>query len=196
MAATVHQSPQSAIEHDEGYLHYLARESRIALRWTMIICIIAIVALMVSPGFFFVAVIPAALLLVTYVLLLLANIVERRSDREAHAVLERIETAPEMADVVEDHAEDDQLHPTHAEIVKREAKVGLAIIGVALLVGLGAAAAVLPIRALVIGSFVFVAYVMFIALPVLLGLFNDDVEMESHRLNDEPQSAQARTTSD
>ena len=193
MNAPAEISPHTDLNAREGFLHYVAREGRVGLRWTMLICIIAIVALMVSPGFFFVAVIPAGLLLVAYVLLLLANLVERRSDRESHAALERSETAI-VDDVVEDHAEDDQLAPTHAEIVKRETKAALAIIGAALLIGLGVAAIFLSPKVLAIGAFVFFAYMLFIAMPVLLGWFNDDVEMESRRLENEPQSAQARTT--
>jgi uncharacterized membrane protein len=191
MNAPAEFAPQTDLNAREGFLHYVAREGRIALRWTMLICIVAIVVCMVSPGFFFVAVIPAGVLLLAYVLLLLANLVERRSDRESHAALEQSETAG-VADVVEDHTEDDQLAPDHAEIVKRETKVALAIIGGALLIGLGVAAIFLPARVLAIGAFVFFAYMLFIAMPVILGWFNDDVEMESRRLNDEPPPAQAR----
>lgn len=194
MAATVHQSSQSALGREEGFLHFLAREGRITLRWTMLVCVMAIVVCMVSPGFFFVAVIPAAVLLIAYVLLVLANIVERRSDHEAHAALERAETASGFSDVVEDHTEDDQLQPNQAEIVKRETRIGFIIVGVALLVGLAVATVFLPGRVIAIGAFVVFAYILFITLPVLLGWFNDDVDMESHRLNDEPQSAQARTS--
>lgn len=193
MNAPVEFAPQTDLNAREGFLHYIAREGRIVLRWTMLICIVAIVVCMVSPGFFFVAVIPAGVLLLAYMLLLLANLVERRSDRESHVALERSETAG-VNDVVEDHAEDDQLTPDHAEIVKRETKVALAIIGGTLLIGLGVAAIFLPIHVVAIGAFVFFAYVMLITLPVLLGWFNNDVDMETHRLADEPQSAQARTS--
>src|SRR6266850_4141136 len=111
MALTVpadHEHSTALEDHhqvrEEGYLHYLARESRTALRICIGLCIIGIVAIMVSPGFFFMAVIPAAVMILCVVLLVVANAIEKRSDRPAHEVLEHREVATEH-DVVDDMAE-------------------------------------------------------------------------------------------
>lgn len=177
---------------EEGFLHYIAREGRIALRWTIGVCLIAVVACMVSP-LWMAAVVPALIMLGAYILLLLANEVERRSDTAAHRQLERAETAI-AADVQEDHAEDDQLPPVDAAIVRRESKTGLLILAGVVVMAVLIAGLLVPWKALAIGAFVVFAYILFIAAPFWLGLFNDDIEIESHRLEDLPEPASVKTT--
>lgn len=193
MASPLEYSPQKKLGREEGFLHYVAREGRWILRWTMVVCIIAIVLCMVSPGFYFVAVIPALLLLVAYALLVFTNEVERRSDSEAHQALRNSETAI-VEDVIEDHTEDDQLPRATANLVKRETRIGLLIVGVVLLVALGMAMIFLPWQATALGAFVFFAYLLLIAAPFWLGWFNDDIEMESRRQANLPESAQVKVT--
>ena len=156
-------------------------------------CIVAIVLCMVSPGFYFVAVLPALLLLGSYAALVFTNEVERRSDKEAHRVLIDSETAA-TDDIMEDHAEDDQLARDTANLVKRETRVGLIIVGAVLLVALGLALIFLPWQATALGAFVLFAYLLFIAAPFWLGWFNDDIEMESRRAEGKPESAQVKVT--
>lgn len=186
-------SPLQYSAEKEGFLHYVAREGRWILRWTMVVCVIAIILCMVSPGFFFVAVVPALILLGSYAALVFTNEIERRSDTEAHRVLADSETAME-ADVVENHAEDHQLAPAQADLVKRETRIGLIIVGAVLLVAVGMALIFLPWQATALGAFVLFAYLLLIAAPLWLGWFNDDIEMENHRVENLPEPPQAKVT--
>jgi peptidoglycan/LPS O-acetylase OafA/YrhL len=181
--------------HEEGYLHYLAREGRWALRWCIGLCIIGIVVTMVSP-IWFVAFIPAGVMFLSVVLLVIANAVEKRSDVQAHDELERSETAT-VDDVMEDHAEDDQVGPVTEHIVKRESKTGVVILCVALLaallvaffaIGQGVFLRIFPILALVV-----FAYMILLMAPVWLGWFNQDIESEEHRLHNLPEPEQGVT---
>jgi Ca2+/Na+ antiporter len=186
------RSNQSALGREEGFLHYVAREGRVMLRWLIGVCIVAIVLCMVSPGFFFVAVAPALLLLIAYVALLVTNIVERRSDVQAHDYLERSETAL-AEDVIENHQDDHQLEPTDAELVKRESRTGIMIVISVLAAALLIAAILFDLKMFAIGALVIFAYMLFIAAPLWAGWFNDDIEITSKRMIDEPESARART---
>lgn len=178
LTVPVDQSPQASNQtqpvRDEGYLHFLAREGRTALRWCIGLCIIGIVATMVSP-LWFVAFIPAAVMFVCVILLVIANAVEKRSDVQAHNVLERRETAI-VEDVVDDHAEADQFKPMTAAVVKRESYWGVFILGTVVLAALFVAFWFLPMKLFAIGALVVFAYMLLLAAPVLLGAFNDDIE--------------------
>jgi membrane protein implicated in regulation of membrane protease activity len=193
MASPLQYSPTKKLERDEGFLHYVAREGRWILRWTMVVCVIAIVVCMVSPGFYFVAVVPALVLLAAYAALVFTNAVERRSDTEAHRVLVDSETAV-MDDVMENHAEDDQLAPAQADLVKRETRIGLLIVGAVLLIAVGLAMIYLPWQVTALGAFVLFAYMLLIAAPLWLGWFNDDIELESRRIENKPEPAQVKVT--
>lgn len=173
--------------HEEGFLHYLAREGRVALQWTIVLSLIATAAMMVTP-FWFLAFIPAGILLASYVLLTITNEVERRSDEEAHEVLERSETAV-VGDIEHDAAEDGKLHPRDARLVKRESKAGIAILAGIMVIALLFAAFKLPAQVVAIGAFVVFAYMLLIAAPFWLGWFNEDIEHESQRLDHEDQEA-------
>jgi membrane protein implicated in regulation of membrane protease activity len=182
----------SALNRDEGFLHYVAREGRVALRWVMGVCMALIVLFMVSPGFFFVAVLPAIVLLAAAILYYAASVVEARSDREAHEVVERHEVAV-VGDVVEDHTEDDQLAPQEAQLVKRESTIALIMIGCALTAAIIVAMFLLPWHVTLLGVFLLFAYIIFISAPFWLGWFNNDIEDESRRLEGKPQSARVKT---
>jgi hypothetical protein len=165
---------------EEGYLHYLAREGRWALRWCIGLCIVGIAITMITP-LWFVAFVPAGVMLLCGILLVIANYVEKRSDREAHDVLERNENAG-SSQVVEDHAEDDRLTPATQELVKRESKAGLLILFVAILAALLIAFIFLPTPVFAIGALVVFAYMLLLMAPVWLGWINEDIEHESERL--------------
>lgn len=185
---TTQRMTETEIREREGFLHYVAREGRWFLRWTMIASIIAIIVCMVSPGFFFVAVVPALVLLVAYVLLLLTNEVERRSDTAAHDMLEQAETAV-ASDVVENHAEDGQVHPKHAHIIRRESKTGIAIVAAIMVAALLIASVVLDLRVVAIGAFVVFAYMLLVAAPLWLGWIEDDIEVQGDRMSATEESA-------
>jgi hypothetical protein len=165
---------------EEGYLHYLAREGRWALRWCIGLCIVGIAITMITP-LWFVAFVPAGVMLLCGILLVIANFVEKRSDSEAHDVLERNESAG-SSQVVEDHAEDDRLTPATQELVKRESKAGLVILFVAILAALLIAFIFLPAPVFTIGALVVFAYMLLLMAPVWLGWINEDIEHESERL--------------
>jgi membrane protein implicated in regulation of membrane protease activity len=173
---------ESEVREREGFLHYVAREGRWFLRWTMVACVIAIVICMVSPGFYFVAVVPALVLLVAYVLLLLANEVERRSDVVAHEMLEQAETAV-ASDVVDDHADDAAIDADSAHLIKRESKTVVGIVLAIMIAALLIASLVLDFRLVAIGAFVVFAYMLLVAAPLWLGWIEDDIELEKQRLN-------------
>jgi Flp pilus assembly protein TadB len=175
LTRTTESSPR-----EEGYLHYLAREGRWALRWCIGLCIVGIAITMITP-LWFVAFVPAGVMLLCGILLVIANYVEKRSDREAHDVLERNENAG-SSQVVEDHAEDDRLTPATQELVKRESKAGLLILFVAILAALLIAFIFLPTPVFAIGALVVFAYMLLLMAPVWLGWINEDVEQETQRL--------------
>jgi Flp pilus assembly protein TadB len=175
LTRTTESSPR-----EEGYLHYLAREGRWALRWCIGLCIVGIAITMITP-LWFVAFVPAGVMLLCGILLVIANFVEKRSDSEAHDVLERKENAG-SSQVVEDHAEDDRLTPATQELVKRESKAGLVILFVAILAALLIAFIFLPTPVFAIGALVVFAYMLLLMAPVWLGWINEDVEQETQRL--------------
>lgn len=187
-----HTGETKRLGRQEGFLHYVAREGRTALRWLVGVCIVAIVLLMVSPGFFFLAAIPALLLLAAYVLLILTNEVERRSDSEAHDALARYETAV-VDEVVDDHTDDDQLEPVNAEIVKRESRTAIAIVVAVMITAVLVAGILFDWKVVAIGALVVFAYMLLVAAPLWAGWFNDDIEITSRRMKDLPDTATART---
>jgi 1,4-dihydroxy-2-naphthoate octaprenyltransferase len=187
-------APMTASEYpasrEEGFLHYMAREGRHILRWIIGASLVAIVICMVT--IWFAAIIPAIILMAAYVLMVIAREVERRSDAEADAVFESAEVA-HAGDVVEDHAEDDQLAPAQAELVYRESRTGFIIVLAVMAAAALIAFILFDLKVLAIGALVVFSYVMFIAAPLWLGWFNDDIEDETRRLEGFPQSARVKT---
>jgi len=183
---------QQQVPQEEGYLHFMAREGRTVLRWVGAISLVLTVATMVSP-MWMAAIIPAAIMIVSYVLLILTNEVERRSDVTAHDRLEQAETAMDR-DVIDDHAEDDQLSEVPTTIIKRESKMGFIVLACLLVVALIFAFIKLPWEVFAIGTFVVFCYMIFIMAPVWLGWFENDIDLEQHRLENKPEPAQVRTS--
>ncbi len=72
MEPTIHVTPGPAQVEHEGFLHYVAREGRVVLRWIIGISLVATLAVMVSP-LLFLAPIPALVLLVSYILFMLTR---------------------------------------------------------------------------------------------------------------------------
>jgi hypothetical protein len=188
--ATFITANEYSAKRDEGFLHYMAREGRHILRWIIGISLVAIVVCMVT--IWFAAIIPAIILMAAYVLMVIAREVERRSDAECDAKFEEA-TVAKTTDVVEDHAEDDQLAPAQAELVYRESKTGFIIVIAVMLAAALIAFILFDLKLLAIGALVLFAYMMLIAAPLWLGWFNDDIEDESRRLEGFPQSARVKT---
>src|SRR5690348_14048876 len=124
MEPTIHVTPGPVHLEHEGFLHYWAREGRVVLRWIIGISLIATLAVMVSP-LLFLAPIPALVLLASYILFILTGEVEKRADHAADQEFAARENAGE-AEVMEDAAEMQQVHPDTMRIVKREGVTGVA----------------------------------------------------------------------
>jgi hypothetical protein len=177
MEPTIHVQPGPIHLEQEGFLHYLAREGRVALRWVIGISLVATLAVMVSP-FLFLAPIPGLILVASYVLFILTREVERRSDRKAEAIIQQHDTAGESEEVMENAAEMHQLAPNTMRIVKRESRAGLWVLGVVMIIALILAFRFLPWEVVAIGAFVVTAYMIMVAWPVLLGWIEHDIEVQ------------------
>jgi hypothetical protein len=176
MEQTIHVQPGPVHLENEGFLHYLAREGRVLLRWTIGISLVATLAVMVSP-MLFLAPIPALVLLVSYVLFVLTREVERRADPHAERIIAQHDTAGD-AEVVEDAAELDQLPPKTMNIVRREGTHGVAILVAVMVIALLIAAFFLPWEVVLLGAFVVTAYMILVATPVWLGWIEHDIEVQ------------------
>ncbi len=173
---TIHVEPGPVqLKHEEGFLHYLAREGRVALRWIIGISMVATLMVMVSP-FLFLAPIPALIMLVAYVLFVLTREVEKRVDSVAEQAYAAREVASEEHEVMENASEQDQVPPDTMRIVKREGITGVAIVACVLSVALVVAWFLLPWTVVVLGAFVVTAYMLLVAAPVLMGWISDDIE--------------------
>jgi hypothetical protein len=180
MEPTIHVQPGPVQLEHEGFLHYVAREGRVALRWIIGISLVATLMVMVSP-FLFLAPIPALVLLASYVLFVLTREVERRADPVSDRVMTQRETAGENTEVMENAAEMQQVHPDTMRIVKREGVTGVAILAGVMVIALLIACFTLPWEVIAIGSFVVTAYMLLVAAPVLLGWIEDDIEVVEAR---------------
>jgi hypothetical protein len=192
LPATPDAGHDGMTNREEGYVHFMAREGRTVLRWAGGIALVLTVITMVSP-FWMAAIIPAAIMIVSYVLLILTNEVERRSDVVAHDRLEQSETALDR-DVIDDHAEDDQVSEVPTAIIKRESKRGFIVLACLLVAALIFAYVKLPWEVFAIGTFVVFCYMIFIMAPVWLGWFENDIELQQNQLENKPESAQVRTS--
>ena len=84
--------------------------------------------------------------------------------------------------MIENHADDDQLPPVEAHIVRRESKTGIYIVIAVMLSALLIASILFEFQVVAIGALVVFAYMLLIAAPLWLGWFNDDIEDEQERL--------------
>lgn len=179
MEPTIHVQPGPVRLEQEGFLHYVAREGRVVLRWIIGISLVATLAVMVSP-MLFLAPIPALILLASYILFVLTREVEKRSDDVAERTIALRETAGD-SEVMEDAAEMHQVHPHTMRIVKREGATGVAILAGVMVIALLIACFTLPWEVIAIGAFVVTAYMLLVAAPVLLGWIEDDIEIAGAR---------------
>lgn len=173
---TIHVEPGPVqLKQEEGFLHYLAREGRVALRWIIGISMVATLVVMVSP-FLFLAPIPALVMLVAYVLFVLTREVEKRVDPVADRAIVAQQSAREHLEVMENASEQDQVPPETMRIVRREGITGVAILAGVMVIALLIACFLLPWEVVALGAFVVTAYMLLVAAPVLLGWIEDDIE--------------------
>jgi hypothetical protein len=162
---------------DEGFVHFVARESRTVLRILVIAALAATVVSMVS--LWYIAVIPAIFLLLAYAALLLVREVERRTYEPGNS-------GPPDPVVAEHETIHDEpgalLNPEQVKLVARESKTGLWI-----LLGVGVIAVSLALVAIFtvdliepkflgLAAFVLFAYILLVMAPVWLGWIEDDIE--------------------
>lgn len=179
MEPTIHVEPSRVELEQEGFLHYVAREGRVALRWIIGISLVATLVVMVSP-FLFLAPIPALVLLAAYALFVLTREVEKRADPVADRAFEARATAVEH-EILENASNQDQVHPDTMRLVKREGVTGVAILAGIMVIALLIACFTLPWEVIAIGAFVVTAYMLLVAAPVLLGWIEDDIEITEAR---------------
>jgi fatty acid desaturase len=173
--------------HEEGYFHFLARESRLVLRWVVLLSAAATVLTMFT--LFYWAILPAIVLLISYALLLFANEAESLSHQpgdpgdEAPAVggegaaMEYL--APEEVERREvGRAVEKRLTRTVLEIL-----LGVGVLALIIAVALGIAYGNWTYLAL--GGLVLFAYMLLVAAPLWLGWVEDEAEEETHRVEQE-----------
>lgn len=169
----------------ESYLHFAAREARLALRWLVILSAIATVVTMVIAWFF--ALIPAMLLLVFYVLLAMTNIIEHRStgphEEDEEMAGPRAEAAaaptPHEIELAIKRESDDAFDARTMRIII-EIVAGLSVIALVI------AGLLFGWELLAIGAVVLLAYMLLIAAPVWLGWIEDDVSEHAEPTRPEP----------
>jgi hypothetical protein len=176
MERTIHVTPGKVRLENEGFLHFLARGGRVALRWIIGISLVATLVVMVSP-MLFLAPIPALVLVVSYVLYILTRPVEERSDRAAEAIIAHHDVAGE-AEKIEDAADMHRFAPDTVRIMKREGVHGMAILAAVMVIAVLFAAFFLPWEVVAIGAFVVTAYMILVATPVWLGWIEHDIEVQ------------------
>lgn len=173
-------SKQDANE-GEGFVHFLAREGRVVLRWTVIASLVATIVTMAT--FFWFAVIPGIFLLISYACLLMVREVEHRSERHDldHA-------ATPTTHVEREQSPPTEVDPVNMALMKREGKTGLwilAVVGIAALTLAGLAIFAgnfMSPGVLAIVAFVLFAYMLLVMAPVWLGWIEDDIEDEKQRI--------------
>jgi hypothetical protein len=175
-------APASA-PHRESYIHFLARECRLILRWVVIF--LAVTTAVTFGTLFYWAVLPGILLLIAYSMLLFANSLESSTrqpgDLGAEEVMSQAETTEELSAV----ATDEERRVINAAVWARLTKIGIAIaLGVAALAVI-LAGVLFGGELLVLGTFIVFAYMLLVAAPLWLGWLEDEAEVVTHRVEHE-----------
>lgn len=190
MAITI-RSPQDLAsraqtpEHQEGFIHFLAREGQRALRWAVGLSVAATVFTMIVM--FYWAILPAMASLFFFILLLISNFVEERTNQPGDPVNDII--APERG--IEERAdiiENPQQHHVTMQVRRRLTRTIAGIV-----IGIAVAAVMMAgilfgIELLAIGGLIVFAYWLLIAAPLWLGWLNDEAEEETQRAEAEAES--------
>jgi hypothetical protein len=169
---------------EETFLHFIAREGRLVLRWVVILSLIATAVTMIT--FWFWAFIPAVILMLSWGLLLMSNDLEERTHIEGEIPLDRAEAAtPAVPD--QSRALHLPAHDVPDAVFRRESRLGIEVA-----IGIGLAALVIcgilmPWKLVAIGALVVFAYMIILMAPVWLGAIEDDIDEQTSR----PASAEA-----
>ena len=170
----------------ESVLHFLAREAQIFLRWTVVGLMIVTVITMVLFNFW--AIIPATLLLVSYGLLMLANTAERRAALHERVAQQMAHTDPvELARSKGQPVVDEERHPENEmpmPLLKHETV--MISLGVLVVLVLAAVLAVtfLDWQKVLIAVPFIGAYIILLSSPAWFAALEDDIEEETHRLEE------------
>ena len=180
----VDQPAHEQLPREESYLHFLLRESRVALQWATILSLIATVALMMT--FFFWAIVPAIALLVSYGLLLIANDLQQRVEVRDEksggpaATVMTLENQTAPAGEVAEPLWQDEKGPD-AVVRRRLTWIGIEVVIGAALLALLAAGLLFQWRIVAIASLVLFAYIIFVMAPIWLGWMEEDMNDEVKR---------------
>lgn len=178
--------PRRQIEaHEESYIHFLAREGKLVFRWGILI--FTIVTALTMATFFFWAFIPGAILLLNIVLLVIADYIEQRTyhpgdphdeTAEEQALIARVE--PGVAE-----AQATQKQKIEHAVRSHTARLVAGILVAATVLALAIAAFIVDRNLLILGGFIFFAYIILVAAPAWLGWLNNEAEDEAHRVEEE-----------
>jgi TRAP-type mannitol/chloroaromatic compound transport system permease large subunit len=172
----------AAAPAEESYIHFLARECRVLLRW--VVMFLAVVTAVTFSTLFAWALLPAFLLLGAYMLYRVADRVEVRT---RHAG----DPTGDTTLVVETEHEDDPI--TVSEFERRE--ISQAVQGRVTRIVLVVALAVMVLAVVVagmvfggelmlLGTLILFAYMLLVAAPMWLGWVEDDAETVTHQVED------------
>lgn len=171
--------------HQEGFIHFLAREGQLALRWAVGLSVAATVLTMIVM--FYWAILPAMAALFFYILLLISDFIEGRTQQPGDPVNDIV--APERG--IEERAdliEDPQQHHVTMQVRRRLTRtVAGIVIGIAI-AAVMMAGILFGIELLAIGGLIVFAYWLLIAAPLWLGWLNDEAEEETHRAEQEAEA--------
>lgn len=169
-------------QEEENVIHFAARESEVVLKWVVVLSGLATIGTLIT--FWMLAWIPALIFVGSLVLLLISEVIERRSETpaETDARLGRVRgerTVKEDRHLVVD--------PQSRALVQRESTIGMGIlIGVGVLaIGVALALAlfgIVPLKWVLVAGFFVFCYMLLVAAPLWLGWIEDDIEDETARM--------------
>lgn len=175
-------APESA-PHRESYIHFLARECRLILRWVVIF--LAVTTAVTFGTLFYWAVLPGILLLIAYSMLMFANSLENSTRKPGDPGAEEMTSLAEPTEELPVSSSEDEKRVINAAIWARLTKIGIAIaLGVAALAVI-VAGAVFGGELLVLGTFILFAYMLLVAAPLWLGWLEDEAEEVTHQVEHE-----------
>ncbi|MHC4989393.1 MAG: hypothetical protein ACYTGC_00290 [Planctomycetota bacterium] len=171
--AITHES-RKASPTQETFLHIAARDFQWALRGACVLLLLATAVFMIV--FWPMAIPTVILLVVSYVLLLIADGLEHRTD--PHAGSDAARAVASVAAPTELDERTARLDKAHREMIERrvtriaiEVLTGALILAGALAISSGVSWEMVPIAGLVI-----VGYIVFVTTPVWLAWMEDDIE--------------------
>jgi hypothetical protein len=171
--------------HDDTVAHYWFHEGRIVLQAVVVLSIVATAVTAIT--FWFWAFIPATILLASYLLLIVSNHLEGRTQHRELMQRDTDDTAPAEAPGAGSAEEISawDVRDVSIPFLKREGWIGLEIAVGAGLAALVLAIVLLPWKLTLIGALLFFFYMLLVMGPVWLGWFTEEVDHETDRLRAE-----------